>query len=112
MLANPRNMLQKLPVETAIDLCRADTAGISVLEGDALRWEAMAGVFASYRGSMMPRDASPCGVCIDQNATQLMHLPDRCFPALLTDHALRGSGDHHHFHDRGKPVGTVTDRSQ
>ena len=93
MTVNPRNMLQKL-VETAIDLCRADTAGISVLEGDALRWEAMAGVFASYRGSMMPRDASPCGVCIDQNATQLMHLPDRCFPALVTDPRFRGSDAH------------------
>jgi hypothetical protein len=105
MTANPRNMLQKL-VETAIDLCRADTAGISVFEGDALRWEAMAGVFASYRGSMMPRDASPCGVCIDQNATQLMHLPDRCFPALLTDPRFV-EVMLIPFHDRGKPVGTV-----
>ena len=105
MTANPRNMLQKL-VETAIDLCRADTAGISVLEGDVFRWEAMAGVFASYRGSTMPRDASPCGACVDQNATQLMHLPDRCFPALLTDprfvEAMLIP-----FHDQGKPVGTV-----
>ena len=105
MTANPRNMLQKL-VETAIDLCRADTAGISILEGDVFRWEALAGVFASYRGSMMPRDASPCGVCIDQNATQLMHLPDRCFPALLTEprfvEAMLIP-----FHDHGKPVGTV-----
>ena len=105
MTANPRNMLQKL-VETAIDLCRADTAGISVLEGDVVRWEAMAGVFAAYRGSTMPRDASPCGVCIDQNATQLMHLPDRCFPALLTEprfvEAMLMP-----FHDHGKAVGTV-----
>jgi len=105
MTANPRNMLQKL-VETAIHLCRADTAGISVLEGDVFRWEAMAGVFAAYRGSTMPRDASPCGVCIDQNATQLMHLPDRCFPALLTEprfvEAMLMP-----FHDHGKAVGTV-----
>src|SRR5216684_4271976 len=84
MTVNPRNMLQKL-VETAIDLCRADTAGISVLDGDVFRWEAMAGIFAAYRGSTMPRDASPCGVCVDQNATQLMHLPDRHFPALKSE---------------------------
>jgi len=105
MTANPRNMLQKL-VETALDLCRADTAGISILEGDVFRWEALAGVFAAYRGSTMPRDASPCGVCIDQNTTQLMHLPDRCFPALLTEprfvEAMLMP-----FHDRGKAVGTV-----
>jgi hypothetical protein len=84
MTANPRNMLQKL-VETAIDLCQADTAGISILEGDVFRCEALAGVLAAYRSSTMPRDASPCGVYVDQNATQLMHLPDRCFPALLTE---------------------------
>ena len=105
MTANPRNMLQKL-VETAIDLCQADTAGISILEGDVFRWEALAGVFAAYRGSTMPRDASPCGVCVDQNATQLMHLPDRCFPALLTEprfvEAMLIP-----FHDHGKAVGTV-----
>ena len=83
MATNPRNMLQKL-AEMAVEFCQADTAGVSILEGDLFRWEALAGVFASYRGSTMPRDASPCGVCIDQNATQLMHLPDRCFPALTT----------------------------
>ena len=105
MTANPRNMLQKL-VEMAIDLCQADTAGISILEGDVFRWGALAGVFAAYRGSTMPRGASPCGVCVDQNATQLMHLPDRCFPALLTEprfvEAMLIP-----FHDHGKAVGTV-----
>ncbi len=66
MAENPRNMLQKL-VEVAVDLCRADTAGISLLEGDVFRWEAVAGAFASYRNGTMPRAASPCGVCIDRN---------------------------------------------
>ena len=54
----------------------------------------------------MPRDQSPCGVCIDRNATQLMHLADRCFPALLAEprfvEALLIP-----FHINGKPVGTV-----
>jgi hypothetical protein len=62
---NPRDMLQKL-VETAITLCQADTAGISLLEhhtgADVFRWEALAGVFASARNNTMPRQASPCGV--------------------------------------------------
>ena len=85
MASNPRNMLQKL-VEVAVDLCDAHTAGISLLEGDVFRWEAVAGVFAAARGGTMPRDQSPCGVCIDRDATQLMHLADRCFPALLGGH--------------------------
>jgi len=76
MTENPRRMLQKL-VETTLDLCRADTAGLSLLEGDVFRWEAVAGVFASHRDDTMPRAASPCGVCIDENVTQLMSLPDR-----------------------------------
>ena len=105
MAANPRNMLQKL-VEVAVDLCDAHTSGISLLEGDVFRWEAVAGVFAAARGGTMPRDQSPCGVCIDRNATQLMHLADRCFPALLATprfvEALLIP-----FHVNGKPVGTV-----
>jgi hypothetical protein len=84
MTENPRRMLQRL-VETARELCRADTAGISLLEGDVFRWEAVAGVFASSRDGTMPRAASPCGVCIDENVTQLMHLPDRHFPALRAE---------------------------
>ncbi len=105
MAENPRNMLQKL-VEIAVDLCAADTAGISLLDGDVFRWEAVAGVFSAYRGGTMPRAASPCGVCIDRNATQLMHLPDRCFPALWAEprfvEALLIP-----FHDHATPIGTV-----
>jgi signal transduction histidine kinase/ActR/RegA family two-component response regulator len=105
MTENPRSMLQKL-VETAVDLCKADTAGISLLEGDVFRWEAVAGVFASYRDGTMPRAASPCGVCIDENVTQLMHLPDRHFPALRAEprfiEALLIP-----FQVHGRPMGTV-----
>ena len=76
MAVNPRNMLQRL-VEVAVDLCQADTSGISLLEGEVFRWEAVAGVFADARNGTMPRDASPCGVVIDRDAIQLMELPDR-----------------------------------
>jgi hypothetical protein len=70
---NPRNMLQRL-AEAATELCDAGTAGVSILDGDVFRWEAVAGVWSSARGSSMPRNASPCGVCVDRDATQLMHL--------------------------------------
>jgi len=84
MAENPRNMLQKL-VEVAVDLCKADTAGVSLLDGDVFRWEAVADVFAGARGGTMPRNESPCGVCIDSDSTQLMYLVDRCFPALFAE---------------------------
>ena len=105
LACNPHNMLQKL-AEVAVDLCGAHTAGISLLEGDLFRWEAVAGVFASARGGTMPRNASPCGVCIDRDSTQLMSLPDRCFPSLYAEprfvEALLIP-----FHDRGRAIGTV-----
>lgn len=105
MAVNPRNMLQRL-VEVAVDLCQADTSGVSLLEGDVFRWEAVAGVFAAARNGTMPRNASPCGVVIDRDAIQLMELPDRCFPALLAEprfvEALLLP-----VHALGKPVGTV-----
>jgi signal transduction histidine kinase len=84
----------------------ADTAGIILIDGDVFRWQAVAGVFAGARGGTMPRAESPCGICIERDATQLMHLPDRCFPALYAEprflEALLIP-----FHDNHAPIGTV-----
>jgi signal transduction histidine kinase/ActR/RegA family two-component response regulator len=87
-LANaPETILQKL-AETALQLCSADTAGISLLEqkdgAEVFRWEALAGVFSDRRNATMPRNASPCGTTIDRNATQLMYRAARVFPALTS----------------------------
>src|SRR5580698_1861791 len=105
MAENPRNMLQKL-VDTARELCNADSAGISLLEGDRFRWEALSGALAIFPSATMPRDASPCGVCIDRNAPQLMHMPIRHFPSIPTEprtvELLLIP-----FQDHGKPVGTI-----
>ena len=105
MADNPHNLLQKL-VEVAVELCHAHTAGVSLLEGDVFRWEAVAGVLASARGGTMPRDESPSGVCIDRDAVQLMHLADRCFPALAAEprfvEALLIP-----LHRLGRPIGAV-----
>src|SRR5262245_66120227 len=52
LASNPQNILQKL-VETALALCRADSAGISILEPGSdpavFRWHAIAGGFAENR---------------------------------------------------------------
>jgi signal transduction histidine kinase len=109
MAENPRKMLQRL-VEVALELCNAETSGLSLLEThdgvDLFRWEALAGVFAQFRNSTMPREASPCGVCINEDKTQLMYLADRVFPALRNEprfvEALLIP-----FHSQGKPIGTV-----
>jgi signal transduction histidine kinase len=109
MVDSPHTILQKL-VETAHRLCNAHTAGISLLEEhdgqEVFRWEALAGVFADRLNNTMPRYASPCGTTIDRNATQLMYMAERVFPALKAEppvvEALLVP-----FHVDNKPVGTV-----
>jgi signal transduction histidine kinase len=105
MTEDPSNLLQKL-VELAVDLCGSGTAGVSVLDGDVFRWVAVAGVFAASRNATVPRNESPCGVCIDTDEMQLMRLADRRFPALLAEprfiEVLLIP-----FHHHGRPIGTV-----
>ena len=109
MVDSPETILQTV-VETALRLCRAHTAGISLLENhggqEVFRWEALAGVFADRLNNKMPRNASPCGTTIDRNTTQLMYMAERFFPALKADppvvEALLIP-----FHVNHKPIGTV-----
>lgn len=63
LAASPDDVLQKL-AETALTLCHAQTAGISLLQPDGERfyWPALAGVWASHVGGSMPRSFSPCGL--------------------------------------------------
>jgi signal transduction histidine kinase len=109
MAHSPESILQKL-VEVAKELCRADTAGISLLENvegkQVFRWEALAGVLRDHVNGPMPRDASPCGTTIDRDSTQLIYLPERFFPALKIEppivEALLVP-----FHVDDQPIGTV-----
>jgi len=74
MVTSPQTILQKL-VETALRLCNAHTAGISLLEQhdgrEVFRWEALAGVYADRLNNTMPRNASPSGITIDRNAAHV-----------------------------------------
>ena len=109
MADSPQMILQRL-VETALQLCRAGTAGISLLEKhngeEIIRWEALAGVYADRRNSMMPRNASPCGTTIERNTTQLMFMAERLFPALKAEPPVV-EALHVPFAVEGKPIGTV-----
>src|ERR1700737_2307867 len=82
MATNPNNLPQKL-VDLASALCRAGTAGISLLkteaEGEYFSWEALAGVYAPRVGGRTPRNFSPCGTTLDRGAPQLFSFPARYF---------------------------------
>src|SRR5688572_7990362 len=79
---SPRSVLQKL-VEVALELCRAHSAGISLLEDarpvPVVRWRALAGQFAPHVGNTLPRAFSPCGTVLDRDALELMIRPARHF---------------------------------
>ena len=87
MSENPHAFWRRL-AEAALQLCRAGTAGVSLLDPkdgeDVFRAEAVAGVLSNRLESTMAR-ASLCGAAIDRDATQLMHLPERFFSNMRFD---------------------------
>jgi CheY-like chemotaxis protein len=86
LATSPRGILQKVS-DTAMALCDAQSAGISLLEHiderPIFRWHAVSGEFASYLWGTMPRSFSPCGTVLDRDAAQLMVEPERYFTPLL-----------------------------
>ena len=71
---NPDIVLQHL-VGAATAFCGADSAGISLEEGNEkerrFRWIAISGSFASFLGGTTPRFFSPCGTTLDCGRAQL-----------------------------------------
>jgi signal transduction histidine kinase/CheY-like chemotaxis protein len=109
LAVNPQNILQKL-VEAALSLCRADSAGICILEaGDdpAFRWEAIAGRFVASAGARMPSATSPSGAVIQRDATMLFAYPERHdeLPASVDPPIVEALLVP--FHVGGVPVGTL-----
>ena len=78
---NPANLCQRL-ADLALSLCRADSAGVSVLEDDVWRWCGLAGLYASHRGETLRRGASPASACFEERRSHLLSYPERSFPAL------------------------------
>ncbi|OKH31800.1 hypothetical protein NIES2119_27925 [[Phormidium ambiguum] IAM M-71] len=82
----PQSLLKNL-VRMALDLCRADTVGVSLLEtvGDeesVLRWVAIAGKLESLEQTTIPSNFSPCGTTLALNQPQLYSYPERYFTYL------------------------------
>jgi signal transduction histidine kinase/CheY-like chemotaxis protein len=105
--------LQRRFVELALDLCRAGSAGISMLEeeehGESLfRWTALAGEFAPFIGGTSPRHFSPCGLCLDRDEAILVSRPGRLFEYFNEASAPIIEGLVLPLRDaEGRPVGTI-----
>lgn len=76
---HPQDILTEL-ASIAMALCGADAACVTLEEftpeGERqFRWVATAGTYASFIGSVLPVEFSPCQVCLDRNQPQLFSLP-------------------------------------
>jgi hypothetical protein len=67
---SPRTILQTL-ADTILEVCQADSAGLSLLTthdgGKRFYWPAIAGRWKPHIGGGTPRDFGPCGDVLDRN---------------------------------------------
>jgi GAF domain-containing protein len=87
-------------LEAALELCKGDSAGVALLEGEAVpvsrpqetdagwhapesrfRWIAAAGHLRALKGTITPFDG-PSGITVSTQKPQLFRLPDRHFKGL------------------------------
>lgn len=108
LAASPDGILQKL-AETALTLCRAQSAGISLLEPDGkhFHWPAIAGQWAEKVGGGTPRDYGPCGTVLDCDAALLFSHPELDFDYFAPVTPLVEEALLMPFYVNGKAVGTV-----
>ncbi len=80
MAEHPTQLLPRL-VKLAMDICEAESAGVSVLDSDAevFRWLGLQGTLSVFEGTTTPRDHSPCGICLDCDGAILMERPERVY---------------------------------
>jgi ABC-type transporter Mla MlaB component len=115
--SSPQTVLQRL-VDTALELCRGHSAGISLLEegppghlspkGDHFRWHAVAGEWAPLIwNTTTRRDNGPCGTVLDRNCTLLFAHAHRYFTQFAGVEPLLVEGLLVPFHVDDEAVGTV-----
>jgi two-component sensor histidine kinase len=78
----------QLLVDVVLELCRAGAAGVCLLEApvygqeEVFRVAAVAGEYREHDWGSTPRNASPCGMCLDHAGPTLLRNPERRFPYL------------------------------
>jgi hypothetical protein len=92
----PETILQEL-VNAAVELCGADSAGISVERDDKTdeqyyQWVATAGVYSSFLDASLPRYPSACTVCLERGRPQAFRVNKRFFDLIGVEAALVTDG--------------------
>jgi PAS domain S-box-containing protein len=104
----PGTMLQTLANKT-LEVCKADSAGLSLLSADERRfeWRAIAGAWHPHIGGGTPREFSPCGDVLDSNAPLMYNHPERRYryyldaPPAIEECLLVP------FYEKGKAMGAI-----
>jgi hypothetical protein len=96
LLEKPDTILQEL-VNAAVDLCGADSAGISIEREDGneeqfYRWIATAGVYSGFLGAILPRNPSACGLCLERGHAQHFTVTKKFFDILGVEAPLVTDG--------------------
>ena len=109
LATSPRGILQKL-AETALSLCRAQSACVSLLDDTRKNfyWPAVAGQWACDDLSVgIPRDFGPCGTVLDRDVPLLFSHPERLFTYLAEVKPYIEEALLFPFHVDGQAVGTI-----
>lgn len=110
LASSPDTILQKL-ADTALALCNAHSAGLSILEdGDRrqnFHWRAIAGAWAPHVNGGTPRDFGPCGTVVDRNVALLCSHPERDFPYWADVKPVLEEALLIPFHIQGEAIGTI-----
>jgi PAS domain S-box-containing protein len=108
MAATPERILQKL-TEAALTLCRAQSAGISLLDqsGKRFYWPAIAGQRAPHVGGGTPREFGPCGSVLDCNTPLIFSHPELDFPYFSDVSPCVEEALLIPFYVKGEAVGTI-----
>jgi hypothetical protein len=88
-IESPDTILQEL-VNSAVNLCGADSAGISIEREDKTddnyyQWVATAGLYADFLNATLPRNPSACGVCLERGQPQHFRVTQRFFDLMGVD---------------------------
>jgi hypothetical protein len=93
---NPETILKEL-VNAAVELCGADSAGISIEKEDGTdeefyHWVATAGEYSGFLDAVLPRFPSACGICLERGQPQQFRVSDRFFDLLGVEAPLVTDG--------------------
>ena len=96
LVEQPETILQEL-VNAAVDLCGADSAGISIekkygSDREFYHWIATAGDYSGFLNAILPRYPSACGLCLERGYPQHFTVSKKFFDILGVEAPLVTDG--------------------